>query len=198
MVINRKAKHQRRTEASTFRYDAFVAHHENDVLWVKNQMLPNLEQAPNRLRLCIHARDFEVGNVIEENIVQSIKESRKTILVISEDFLKSHWCYFEMQMARAESFEVGRSLIIPILMTPISHRTKGVSQTLLNILKKRTFIVWPNDDSSQHAEFWGRVRQAIQSPQDTPNRCECGRALFRDGRIFLADGGSTSLPRIET
>jgi toll-like receptor 13 len=49
--------------------------------------------------LCIQYRDFEVGKLIVDNIVESMKESRKVILVMSNAFATSEWCHFEVLLA---------------------------------------------------------------------------------------------------
>ena len=86
------------------KYDAFVAYSEEDLQWVTQQLIPQVEQGgePNeKLCLCVHHRDFLPGIPIEENILQSIKESNKTILILSENFVKRPWCEFETRVARA-------------------------------------------------------------------------------------------------
>ena len=60
------------------------------------------------------------GNVIEENIIESINQSFKTILVLTTNFVKSEWCEFELQMARMRCFDEGRDIIIVIMLEPVS------------------------------------------------------------------------------
>lgn len=182
-VIDRKAK---RDEAEhqrvKYKYDAFVSYHQNDIEWVKGVLLPQIEGCKeDPMRLCLHHRDFEVGVPIEENIVQSIKHSRKTLLVVSGRFLTSHWCHFEIQMARMKSFDIGRNVIMPILIEPATEIMKhpDLSNTLLNILKKRTYLQWPNDPSDIPAilVFRDSLRRALRCPASKRIRCECGRSV---------------------
>ena len=79
-------------------YDAFVAYDKNDRNWVVKELIPNLETSGEQrgdenpdairepMRLCIHERDFQLGNWIEENIVTAIEQSRQIILVVSSHF----------------------------------------------------------------------------------------------------------------
>ena len=61
------------------------------------KLVPKLENVYG-FRLCIHHRDFLVGADIVDNIEQSILRSRKVIVVMSENCLRSQWCMDEIQM----------------------------------------------------------------------------------------------------
>ena len=181
-VIDKKAK-QKEQKENEFLFDAFVAFHQSDIRWVKYELLPNTEgHRLDKFNLCLHHRDFKAGCVIEENIVSSIKESRRTILVISKNFLISNWCYFELQMARSESFDVGRDIIIPILIEPESdiRGNANMPGTLLNLLRSRTYLEWPSDTDDLNAKelFWRSVRNAVKSTATRPLRCDCGCKIY--------------------
>ena len=113
-AANRMNYDEQEESGKQYKYDAFVAYHRSDVDWVRDQLYENLDQKddetanPDRFQLCIHDRDFLPGRPIEDNIVRAIENSRKTILVLSENFLTSHWCELEMQIARMESFDRGK------------------------------------------------------------------------------------------
>ncbi|XP_023931592.1 leucine-rich repeat-containing protein 4C-like [Lingula anatina] len=65
-------------EDDRHQYDAFVAFSKEDYKWVYRQLRPTLEDAEaekDRLRLCLHHRDFLPGEDIEENIIQSISQN---------------------------------------------------------------------------------------------------------------------------
>jgi hypothetical protein len=54
-------------------------------------------------KLCIHERDFIPGNDIASNITSAVHNSRKTVVVMSQNYRQSYWCMFEYNMARMES-----------------------------------------------------------------------------------------------
>ena len=155
-----------------YEYDAFVAYHRDDVDWVRDELYETIDQKinelhrcqdRNRFRLCIHHRDFLPGASIEDNIVRAIENSRKTILVLSESFLTSDWCKFEFQMARMESDDKGRNLIIAVMLEPLP--TEKISKSLRMLIRKNTYIEW-FDDPIQKEIFWEKLRAALKSDND--------------------------------
>jgi L-ribulose-5-phosphate 3-epimerase UlaE len=54
------------------------------------ECIANLEHNGNA-KLCIHQRDFLPGEEITVNITNAIHESKKTICIITREFLKSYY-----------------------------------------------------------------------------------------------------------
>ena len=143
---------------NAYTFDAFVAYNEEDFFWVRSKLMPFLEDK-NQLKLCIHHRDFEVGVPVEENIVESIAKSRKTILVITNKFLRSTWCRFEVRMARERYFEENRDVNIPILMENIEMSNMTITMT--NILSQNTYLEWSPEEEKQQI-FWRQLLHVFQ------------------------------------
>jgi hypothetical protein len=61
----------------------------SDRTWVISELLPTLENAPERFRLCLHERDFILGSYITHNIVDSMQHSRQTVVVLTNSFVRS-------------------------------------------------------------------------------------------------------------
>jgi hypothetical protein len=57
--------------------------------WVIGELQPELEDGPEKYRLCLHERDFALGSIIANNIVESMKDSRTTLVVLSPHFVRS-------------------------------------------------------------------------------------------------------------
>lgn len=89
----------RRQNSSNYTYDVFVSYCDKDRPWVLDHFIPNIESRSD-VTICLHERDFQVGLSILENIIQCMDQSRCLLLVISESFLKSNWCSFEMHLAQ--------------------------------------------------------------------------------------------------
>lgn len=82
-----------------YTYDVFVSYCEENRQWVLDELIPNIEDE-SEINICLHERDFEVGLSILENIISCMDRSKSLLLVVSEQFLLSHWCQFEMHLAQ--------------------------------------------------------------------------------------------------
>uniref|UniRef100_A0A8C6TF66 TIR domain-containing protein n=1 Tax=Neogobius melanostomus TaxID=47308 RepID=A0A8C6TF66_9GOBI len=101
-------------------YDAFVSYNVHDEEWVYRELLPELEGRQG-WKLCLHHRDFEPGKAIMDNIVDAIYSSRKTLCVISHQYLLSEWCSREIQMARccSSSHTLSLTTHCPLTTDPV-------------------------------------------------------------------------------
>ena len=166
-ITNRKAYQELQDDDTEYEYDAFVSYHKDDRGWVRNELYENIDMRDgevdtidqSRFRLCIHDRDFIPGEAIEENILKAIESSRKTIVVLSKNFLKSAWCEFELQIARKECVEKGRNLIIAVMLEPLSVDDK-MSRSVERLIRKNTYIEWPGDPLERN-HFWEKLRSAL-------------------------------------
>lgn len=144
-------------------YDAFVSYSERDSYWVENLMVQELEHFNPPFKLCLHKRDFVPGKWIIDNIIDSIEKSRKTIFVLSESFVRSEWCKYELDFSHFRLFDENNDAAILILLEPIDK--KAVPQRfckLRKIMNTRTYLEWPTDETQQEA-FWLNLRAAIRS-----------------------------------
>ncbi|OWF48817.1 toll-like receptor 6 [Mizuhopecten yessoensis] len=158
LLVRSLQPYDRLPDGEEFVYDAFVAHHVENRVWVINHLLPFLEKQ-RKLRLCIHERDFLPGNFIADNIVNNMKVSRKVILVFSEDFADSEWCLFEATTAYNRIIAEGASSVVIIMLEDIRHRP--VDNTIRNLLLAITYIEWGNDRNRQ-PEFFRKLLDALQ------------------------------------
>ena len=145
----------------TFTYDAFVVYSCEDGQWVNEELVPQLENGDcdgQLLRLCIHERDFGLGENIIRNIWNKMEESRKVILVISNNFVSSNWCKYEIDLARMIGVEKARNLLVPVFLETV--RMADMSDSLGWIVRKLTYIEWPQWPPDRD-EFWRRLRDAI-------------------------------------
>uniref|UniRef100_A0A8C4N5L5 TIR domain-containing protein n=1 Tax=Eptatretus burgeri TaxID=7764 RepID=A0A8C4N5L5_EPTBU len=157
--------HERRTDRTReerYQYDAFVSYSSNDEQWVFNELLENLERAnPPHFKLCLHHRDFEVGKFIVDNIADSIRNSRKTICVVSRNFLQSEWCNMELQLAGYRLFEEHCDVLILIFLEEIqSHELSNYHQ-LRKFMRSRTYINWPPYDIGAQKLFWMKALNTL-------------------------------------
>ncbi|KFM83128.1 Toll-like receptor 2, partial [Stegodyphus mimosarum] len=121
-------------------YDAFVSYNSENTPWVLTYLLPALEAQEPTFKLCVHERDFQVGALITENILEAIDGSKKVILVLSESFIKSEWCMFELHMAQHKLFDDIRDALILVKLENIDK--KLYTKNLLYLEKTRLCLEW--------------------------------------------------------
>ncbi|XP_065149346.2 uncharacterized protein [Paramisgurnus dabryanus] len=140
-----------------YRYDVFVSYSSKDECWVMEKLLPNLEQrGPPFLRLCLHSRDFQLGQDIVENITDSIYASRRTLCLVSRNYLRSTWCSLEMRLGTYRLQVEQRDILILVFLEKIPSRLLSYHHRLARLVKTRTYLDWPMD-IEMHEEFWDRL-----------------------------------------
>ena len=160
-LLRAKRREARESQDDTqYVYDAFVVYNGTDVSWVKDELLPAMEEDAE-FTLCVHDRDWLLGRDIVENIVQSIESSRKTLLVVSNAFAISQWCQLELTLAQHRILEDDRNAMILVLLEPLKR--ENITPRLSLQMKRQTYINWTEDPVGQ-ALFWKKLRRALQKP----------------------------------
>ena len=147
---------RRRLQEENFTYDVFVSSAEEDEAWVLEELLPTLE-GRLALRVCFHKRDFVPGKNIMNNIVDSVKGSKKFLMVFSKDFAASRWCQFELDLCLGHVFDNDDDLIVTCLDDVAS---RDVTSTMTAVLRTTTYIQWPRDPDAA-VSFWSRLERAL-------------------------------------
>ncbi|NXU29191.1 TLR21 protein, partial [Thalassarche chlororhynchos] len=143
-------------------YDAFVSYSENDSDWVENIMVRELEQACPPFRLCLHKWDFVPGKWIVDNIIDSIEKSHKTLFVLSEHFVQSEWCKYELDFSHFRLFDENNDAAILVLLEPI--QSKAIPKRfckLRKIMNTKTYLEWPLEEEQQEM-FWENLKEALK------------------------------------
>ncbi|XP_019215654.1 toll-like receptor 2 [Oreochromis niloticus] len=166
-----KAKRKPKLKKGVLQYDAFVSYSEMDSGWVEAHLIPALEQSEPPLRLCLHKRDFVPGGWIVDNIMDAIEKSHRTLFILSQNFVRSEWCKYELDYTHFRLFDQNDDAVVLILLEPIDK--KNIPKKFIRLRKvmnSRTYLEWP-DDEDQIPAFWQSLRTAIETPEidDTNN-----------------------------
>ncbi|XP_029466458.1 toll-like receptor 2 isoform X2 [Rhinatrema bivittatum] len=146
-------------------YDAFVSYSDQDSEWVENLMTQELERATPPIKLCLHKRDFIPGKWIVDNIIDSMEKSRKTLFVLSEHFVQSEWCKYELEFSHFRLFDESNDTAILILLEPIEKQTipKRFCK-LRKLMNTKTYMEWPLEEEQQQV-FWFNLKSVLQSEE---------------------------------
>ncbi|XP_070191563.1 toll-like receptor 1 [Littorina saxatilis] len=147
--------------ADHFEYDVFVSYSKEDLPWVQERLIPELEGRLG-LRLCVHERDFIPGNNIVDNIVECVQSSKKILMVFSKDFVHSQWCQFELTFCLTHVMDYDDTLLI-VCVDDVTSR--DMTPAMMAVLKTTTYIQW-GDHSDAVDSFWGRLRLALHEVTD--------------------------------
>ncbi len=157
-------------QGNRYLYDVFVAYSSRESEereWVHLTLVPKLENE-HGMRACIHHRDFMPGRDICDNIVDAINGSRKTLLILSPNFLSSDWCNFEVRMARAKLIEDRRDSIVLLLYKQLDVAGGRIPKKLTKLLEKKTYAEWTEDVTGQRL-FWNKLVLALQDDIPHPD-----------------------------
>ncbi|GCB60328.1 hypothetical protein scyTo_0006854 [Scyliorhinus torazame] len=157
-------------------YGAFVAYDTKDSAvaeWVLKELLTNLEQrGERRFLLCLEERDWLPGQLVMDNLSQSIHQSRKTVFVLTELYVATGTFRTAFYMAYQRLLDEKLDVIVLILLEKVWQRSKYLR------LKKRlcrgSVLEWPCNPRAQPL-FWQRLRNAL----DTDNHMSQGK-LFNE------------------
>ncbi|KAJ9574685.1 hypothetical protein L9F63_008146, partial [Diploptera punctata] len=159
LVNIRRQKHLKEAKTSErYKYDAFVSYSAADRDWVMKELQPQLEQGAEKYRLCLHERDFALGSIIADNIVECMKDSRNTLVVLTPHFVKSQWCRWELEVANHKLFEDDREFLILIELKKLDKKT--LPRHLAYLVDTRTYLEWPKGQGS-HPRAWARLKYAL-------------------------------------
>lgn len=142
---------------NTTPYDFFVSyrHHEPDKSWVRKTLVPALEA--RSLRAMIDYRDFRLGAPLVTEMARAVEESRFTLAVITDTYLKSNFTELENVMAKQLGLETSQVRLIGIIRDP----DLDISQVRLDI---RGSLMLDMTDDNEFEILIERLVGAINNP----------------------------------
>ncbi|NXU89307.1 TLR5 protein, partial [Xiphorhynchus elegans] len=142
------ASHPQVTDKSEYRYDAYLCYSKNDFEWVQNALLKHLDSQyfnKNRFTLCFEERDFLPGEEHINNIREAIWNSRKTICIVTRQFLKDGWCVEAFNFAQSRYFCDLKDVLIMVVVGSLSQYQLMTHKPIRNFLQRNGYLRWPED-----------------------------------------------------
>ncbi|XP_048775819.2 interleukin-1 receptor accessory protein-like 1 [Ostrea edulis] len=155
-------------------YDVFISYSSEDEEWVKDELLKNLEA--DGYKVYIDFKDFVPGMAIAENVLDAVYKSRKTVIVMSKNFLKSMWGQYELQQAHNKAI-VKRDDVLVL----IKYGKCKVPGKLLG----KTFLDWTDKDVKPH--FWSRLADFLGKPENFRSSLESEEERKKDPATATID-----------
>jgi hypothetical protein len=133
----------------TPQYDAFVSYSHHDRDWVDDVLIGRLEAAG--LRVCVDTRDFAPGVSSIVEMERAVLQSRKTLLVLTPDYLASEWTGFESILTQTLDPAARQRRMIPLLLKPCEMP-----------LRIRALVHIPFTDNTRWDERFDKLVAAIR------------------------------------
>ncbi|KAJ8033327.1 Toll-like receptor Tollo [Holothuria leucospilota] len=140
-------------------YDAFISFSSLDRDFVLEELVPNLEGNETHRKLCIHHRDFVVGECIATNIVNAIENSKRIVILCSQNYLQSEWCSYEFKTSHQQALRDRTRRIILIMMEDVQK--KSLDKEIKAYVSTNTYL------DRKDPLFWSKLAYSV--PESKPN-----------------------------
>uniref|UniRef100_T1JAY6 TIR domain-containing protein n=1 Tax=Strigamia maritima TaxID=126957 RepID=T1JAY6_STRMM len=141
-------------------YDAFVSYSGEDEDWIVDFLVPGLETGIPSYKLCLHSRDWRAGEFITDQIVRSVESSRRTLIVLTDSYLKSEWSRLEFDVAYQQALRDQVRRLIAIVPNEVPDLSK-IDQEFKTFITLTTYI------EAKKPYFWRKLRASMPRTKST-------------------------------
>jgi len=140
-------------------YDVYISYSPKDDRLVRDELAAELERPASSgrspYRVCLHHRDVLSSNAyVADAVVQASAASRRTVVVLSANFLRSEWSRFDYKSGLHQALRsAGRRKLVVILLGDVSAR--DLDPDLRLYLKTSIVLQWGD------RLFWEKLRYAL-------------------------------------
>ncbi|XP_019639113.1 PREDICTED: toll-like receptor Tollo [Branchiostoma belcheri] len=132
-------------------YDAYISYSSEDQSLVVREIAPGLEE--RGFKLCLEYRDFPVGACIASTIIESVEDSRRTILLLSQSFVDCEWCALAFKAAHQQMLKDKQKRIVVIALD--GPKLENVDKDLQFFLSTAECLKWGE------SQFWDKLSYAL-------------------------------------
>lgn len=133
-------------------YDVFVSYSNHDEEFVFENIVGRLEKG-DKYKVCIHYRDWIPGELISEQIVRSVKTSKRTLVILSPNFLRSIWGIMEFRTAHLEAIREKRCRVVLVILGDVD--LDKLDDELKVYVNANTYLRWGDK------YFWEKLFYAL-------------------------------------
>ncbi|XP_077341969.1 toll-like receptor 5 [Lithobates pipiens] len=135
-------------EEKIHKYDAYLCYTQKDFHWVENVFLKNLDSEyceRNRFNLCFEERNFIPGEDHIVNIRDAIWSSKKTVCIVTKQFLKDGWCVEAFNYAQSRYFTDLKDVLIMVVVGSLSDYQLRKFKPIQTYIQRCQYLKWPED-----------------------------------------------------
>ncbi|XP_037499784.2 toll-like receptor Tollo [Rhipicephalus sanguineus] len=132
-------------------FDVFVSFSSKDRDFVHENILPVLEA--KRISYCTYERNFKGGFLLQDIIRDAVACSRRTLLVLTQNFVMSEWCRWEFRVAHQRALQDKVNRLITVL---VDEFTPGaLNGDLIQYVCETNCLRW------NETNFWERLLRSM-------------------------------------
>ena len=135
-------------------YDIFISYPDRDYQFATGILFPDLHQ--RGYRVCLPDRDFLVGTSKEENILNAIDQSKRTLVIVTESHVDDEWQLFTLRTAMERSLKETSNYLLCMLDPKVDVGT--LDPETRDFLSTHV-IIFQNDPL-----FWQKFYRSIPPP----------------------------------
>jgi hypothetical protein len=129
-------------EENNLEYDVFISYCHQNKTWVRRVLLRKLEQAG--FNVFIDFKSFRVGAASVKEMERGVISSRKTIIVLTPEYLASDWTEFETVIAQTLDPANQNLRILPILKADCNLPLRIKYMSYVDFVKpEHKRLAWP-------------------------------------------------------
>ena len=140
-------------------FDAFLTYSVTDDVFVRQVLAPELEQGgnyipyPNQFKLCLFYRDLPLQVCLADLIIQASESSKRTIIILSENFIKSEWSRYDFKSGLHQALRTTNRKPIIIMLGDVPNR--DIDPDLRLLLKNGAILHWGTKT------FWEKLKYLL-------------------------------------
>ncbi|KAH7983728.1 hypothetical protein HPB52_013982 [Rhipicephalus sanguineus] len=132
-------------------FDVFLSFSSRDADWVHAQLLPSVEALG--FSVCTYERNFKGGFLLQDIIRDAVTCSRRTLLLLTGNFVESEWCRWEFRLAYQRAMEDHINRLVIVLVDDVAP--ESLDEDLRAYVQATNYVRWGEPN------FWDKLLYSL-------------------------------------